>query len=71
VHPENYGLRLPLEDRLRWETADGTNTYDVRQDRLRRINALVERLGLAVQEFPTRLGTTLKSPEPVYDFYEV
>ena len=69
VHPELYGLRLPLDDRLRWETADGANTYEVRQERLQRMNLLVDRLGLKVQEFPTRLGVTLKSPEPEYDFY--
>jgi hypothetical protein len=69
VHPEAYGIRLPLEDRLRWETADGSNTYDVRQERLARMNRLVDRLGLRVQEFPTRLGATLKAPEPEYDFY--
>ncbi|MDX6768440.1 MAG: radical SAM protein [Elusimicrobiota bacterium] len=69
AHPELYGLKLPLEDRLRWETADGANTYEVRQERMERMNRLIDRLSLRVQEFPTRLGVTLKAPEPEYDFY--
>lgn len=68
VHPEQYGLKLPLDDRLRWETADGQNTYAVREDRMRRINELVDRLGLGSYQFPTRLGATLAA-EPQYEFY--
>jgi anaerobic magnesium-protoporphyrin IX monomethyl ester cyclase len=70
VHPEAYGIKLPLEDRLRWETVDGSNTYAVREDRTRRINLLVERLGLGSYEFPTRLGSTLAAAEPEYEFYK-
>lgn len=70
VHPEDYGLKLPLDDRLRWETLDGQNTYAVREERLARMNALVDRLGLGSYQFPTRLGATLDE-EPEYDFYKV
>lgn len=69
VHPEMYGLRTPLEDRLRWETKSGDNTYAIRQDRVKRLDRLLGRLGLQNHELPTRLGLTLKSPEPHYDFY--
>lgn len=68
VHPEAYGLKLPLDDRLRWTTADGSNTYEVREERLSRVNALLERLRLGAYQFPTRLGATLEE-EPDYDFY--
>jgi radical SAM superfamily enzyme YgiQ (UPF0313 family) len=68
VHPELYGIRTPLEDRLRWVTKDGSNTYAVRQERLRRLNELIDRLKLRGFQFPTRLGATLKE-EPEYEFY--
>lgn len=70
VHPEAYGLRTPLTDRLRWETVDGTNTYAAREERQERMNRLVDRLGLGTYQFPTRLGATLDAPEPEYEFYK-
>jgi anaerobic magnesium-protoporphyrin IX monomethyl ester cyclase len=69
LNPGLYGIKEPLEDRLRWVTVDGSNTYEVRQERMARMNRLIDRLSLRAQEFPTRLGVTLKAPEPEYDFY--
>jgi len=70
VHPELYGIQTPIEDRLRWRTSDGRNTYEIRQDRLRRMQDLLRRFKLLQYEFPTRLGMTLEK-EPEYNFYEL
>jgi len=69
AHPELYGIKTPIEDRLRWSTSDGRNRYEIRQDRLGRMQKLLRRLNLLQYEFPTRLGITLDK-EPEYNFYE-
>ena len=37
VCAEKYGIKTPIHDRLRWELADGSNTYEIRLDRHHRL----------------------------------
>jgi radical SAM superfamily enzyme YgiQ (UPF0313 family) len=46
---EDYGLILPDDTTIRakeWASSDGSNTYEIRNERARRILGLVEKLGL-------------------------
>ncbi|MDE1977036.1 MAG: B12-binding domain-containing radical SAM protein [Elusimicrobia bacterium] len=55
AHPERYGLKTPLRDRLRWESADGSNTYAVRQERHGRLEGLVRGLGIPLNPPTVRI----------------
>jgi anaerobic magnesium-protoporphyrin IX monomethyl ester cyclase len=58
VHAAEYGVRLPLESRVDWTSADGANDAGVRARRLARALALIERLGLARRHvFSSRTGS--------------
>ncbi|MCL4236072.1 MAG: radical SAM protein, partial [Deltaproteobacteria bacterium] len=47
-HPDKYGIVLPKPEHwCQWYTADGKNTYEIRAERLARLTALTEELGLS------------------------
>jgi hypothetical protein len=46
---EDYGLLLPDDPAIRakqWASSDGRNTYEIRNERARRMLELIEKLGL-------------------------
>jgi radical SAM superfamily enzyme YgiQ (UPF0313 family) len=51
VRAADYGIRLPLTDRVRWRTEDGTNTYEVRRDRVERLLRLVDEVRIDFSRF--------------------
>lgn len=56
-HAGEYGVRLPLSDRVAWTSTDGLNTPEVRADRVRRAAAVVERAGIGRRHvFSSRTG---------------
>jgi len=46
AYPGQYGVKAPLKDRLRWELADGSNTYEIRRERHARLTELIRSLGI-------------------------
>ena len=51
MKPDKYGLCLPEVDyHYKWSTADGLNTLEVRNDRIRRLKALAEENDIFVRE---------------------
>ncbi|HXT00685.1 MAG TPA: radical SAM protein [Elusimicrobiota bacterium] len=57
LRPEHHGIKLPIEDRTRWESSDGTNTYEIRMDRCRRAAETARKAGIDVVEvYASKLG---------------
>jgi anaerobic magnesium-protoporphyrin IX monomethyl ester cyclase len=57
LRPAYHGIKQPIGDRTRWESVDGTNTYDVRMDRCRRAAETARKAGVAVVEvYASKLG---------------
>ena len=52
THPEDFGIVLGESGHL-WRSRDGTNTHEVRQDRLSRFNGMVSSLGLSQHNYAT------------------
>ena len=51
IRADKYGLCLPdMDYHYKWSTTDGTNTLEVRNDRIRRLKALADELGIFVRE---------------------
>jgi len=49
-NPEKYGIVLPKPEHwCQWATKDGKNNYDVRMERLDRVRALLDELGIPHQ----------------------
>jgi radical SAM superfamily enzyme YgiQ (UPF0313 family) len=53
--PEAFGIETPWDD-TRWRTKDGSNTYDIRMERLMRLGGLCDRLGLSPVQLLPRAG---------------
>lgn len=57
LNPERHGIKTPVTDRTRWESADGTNTFAVRQARCERVAAAAREAGIGVVEvYRSKLG---------------
>jgi radical SAM superfamily enzyme YgiQ (UPF0313 family) len=57
LRPRFHGIKLPIADRTRWESEDGTNTYEVRFDRCQRAAKAARRAGIDVVEvYASKLG---------------
>jgi radical SAM superfamily enzyme YgiQ (UPF0313 family) len=55
--PEAYGIKAPIADRTRWESADGANTFEVRRDRCRRLSQAARDAGIDVVDvFASKLA---------------
>lgn len=57
AQPKKFGIKTPIVDRTRWVSEDGANTYEVREDRCKRLSELSRRCGIeTVEVFASKLG---------------
>lgn len=54
THPEEFNVELRPEGH-QWQSKDGTNTHQVRQERIKIFNALIISLGLSLHNYATTM----------------
>jgi len=68
-HPEEFGIKVPFNHHLYWETYDGKNTYPVRLERCKRFEKLCYDMGIEI-DCGVKIDVELDNYYNLGEYYE-